>query len=101
MIELTGALLILSIIATIALPRTTFLVMWWQFTAAVAATLGGNALLLAIIGFIAFPRALMAYLFLSTLPQAPAEGTNLYWIYLALAVLMDLTTNITVRTHDR
>lgn len=94
MIELTALALAILIIFGIVIPRTTFLVTWFFNTAAVGAVLGGSALVLAIFGFLFFPKVLLTYLLLEAMAGAPASGSTLYWLYIGLAALLDLTSKL-------
>lgn len=80
------------ILGILLIPRITFLLTWFFNTGVVAAVLGGNALLLAVFGFLFFPKVMMAYLLLESFAGAPASGTALYWIYLGIAFIFDIGT---------
>lgn len=92
MIELTALATAIVVFGTLAIPRTTFLIIWFFKTAAVSAVLGGSALVLAVLGVLIVPRVVLTYLLLETVVGAPASGTTLYWMYLGVAALTEILT---------
>ena len=92
MIELGFWATLILVLGTLMIPRTTFLITWFFNTVAVSYVLGGSALILAVLGFIAFPRIMFTYFLLESVTGAPSSGAALYWIYLGIAAACDVST---------
>jgi hypothetical protein len=94
MIELSVFAAAVLVLGTIAFPRTTFAVTWFFNTAAVSTILGGSALVFSIVGFFFVPRIMFTYFLLEAASGAPASTEIIYWLYLALAAFIDVTTTM-------
>jgi len=92
MMTLSTFAFVFVILGILLIPRITFLLTWFFNTGVVAAVFGGNALLLAVFGFLFFPKVIMTYLLLESLAGAPTSGSALYWIYLGIALFFDIGT---------
>ena len=99
MIELTGFALAVLVLGILLIPRTTFFVTWFFNVSAVAAVLGGNAVILTIFGVMFLPKVTMAYFLLEAAAGAPASGTFLYWAYLGLALFFDLGSKTAINNQ--
>lgn len=92
MIKLSVFAAAVLVLGTIAFPRTTFVVTWFFNGAVVSALLGGSALVFSIVGFFFVPRIMFTYFLLEAVSGAPASAEIVYWLYLALAAFIDITT---------
>jgi hypothetical protein len=100
MIELTAIATTILVLGLIALPRTTFLITWFFNSIAVGTVLGGSAIVFSIVGFFIFPRVMFAYFLLEAAASAPPTGSALYWIYISLAAMFDLTIKFKVTNQN-
>jgi hypothetical protein len=94
MIELSVFAAAVLVLGTIAFPRTTFVVTWFFNGVAASTILGGSALVFSIVGFFFVPRIMFTYFLLKAASGAPASTEIIYWLYLALAAFIDVTTTM-------
>lgn len=99
MIKLSVFAAAVLVLGTIAFPRTTFVVTWLFNGAAFSAVLGGSALVFSIVGFFFVPRIMFTYFLLESVSGAPASAEIVYWLYLALAAFIDVTTTISATNN--
>jgi len=90
MLELGAFAVAVLVLGILLVPRTTFFIVWFFNPAAVAATLGGAATIMTVLGVIFLPKVVMAYFLLEAAAGAPASGSALYWAYLIIALIFDL-----------
>ena len=99
MIELSVFAAAVLVLGTIFFPRTTFIATWLFNGVAVSALLGGSALVFSIVGFFFVPRIMFTYFLLESISGAPASAEIVYWLYLALAAFIDVTTTISATNN--
>lgn len=91
MLEFSAFSMALIILATIFLPRITFIVFWICVTGAVSSVIStGGTVLLAVLGFLVLPRVLVTYFLLEAVVGAPATGSAVYVICIIIAIILDL-----------